>query len=176
MARTRVLVGSHGPTTDGCWQRLWESLQALLRRSVRTVQDAEDIAAETLRRVLARFPEWPSWEDVWAWAARVARCIAISSWRKCGRLALEAPDRIDARPAPPPPGGPGESTQVLILDRLQPSLVPGDRETLGLLAAGISSRTQIAALRRVTVRSVKQSVSRIRSAAVSGNLCRPLHP
>jgi len=129
---------------------------------MRNLHDAEDVVAETLRRVLVRFPVWPSWEDVWAWAARVSRNLVVSNWRRGGRMLFEPLGEADLVECIIPPQ---DVSAGILVDSLRRILGRSDVLTLSILEAGEYGNQRIAQLRGLTVRAVEQSRARIRECA-----------
>jgi len=133
----------------------------------------EDVVAETLKRVFVRFPRWPAWNEVWAWASRVARNLLVSEVRSRRRRrsapldehagAMFSPDRSLARAC---------AKEALAAVRAR--ACQGDRETLDLLAIGVSDHRQIAALRGVSPRSVRAAMHRLRGHARRFSAVLPL--
>ena len=70
-----------GGSSDVLWSQLWQRLRGLAQGIVRNWHDAEDIAAEVMRRVFDRFPRWCSLTDVWPFAVCVARNLARNMLR-----------------------------------------------------------------------------------------------
>lgn len=77
---------------DEVLKRLWESLVRVMRRWVKTYQDAEDLAAQAVARVWSHLGATVPWREMWAWAVRVARRLLSNLRRDRGRERLEVCD------------------------------------------------------------------------------------
>lgn len=156
--------------TETQWSLLRGRLQSLMRRLLRHFHDVEDIVAETLQRVLIRFPSWPSWDDVWAWASRVARNLLASALRMHRRRrTVFHQEQLDELQAPDAAHSSLPLTEGVQAIRLRAR--QAERETLDLLVVGVVDLAQIAAARRVTTRAARAALYRLRdTAAAIGNI------
>lgn len=138
------------------WAQLASDVLRWLQRRVRSYQDAEDLAGETVCRAWRRFRgESVAWRRLWAWALATARnlmlnyqrdlrrrsfmafepgtgCLAITD---CGDAAYECGDFIHV---------------------LEQRLTGGERETAAMLRRGMRSNAAIARARGVTEREARR--------------------
>ena len=148
---------------DEVLKKLWENLVRVMRRWVKTYQDAEDLAAQAVARVWSHLGARVPWREMWAWAVRVARRLLSNHRRDRGRERLKVCD-LDSLAST----APSIDWRLLTEDtmaQLRLYLPCREAETLSLLEAGAESVGEVAAARGVSARAGRLSLQRLRAAA-----------
>lgn len=155
----------------GQWLRLWTGLVVFLSRRGVLAEEAEDVASETVEKVLRR-----GCGPGARWAYRAARNLAVSRWRRATYLGIDGCTPLEQLPSR---GEASQSRSVSVafsFDRLRPTVGRPDQDTLSLLVAGVSDMAQIAKMRGVSQRAVWASLARLRAAAAAvGKYSLPVH-
>ena len=131
------------------FQRLFEVAMRPSSRILRSVDAAEDVAAEVLARAYADWKRLSGAPWLEAWIVRVATNLAIDHVRKAKRR-LPSVHRADT----------GELEVRLDLASAVARLPRRQREAVSLRYFGDLSEQEVAALMQVSVGSVKQHVHR----------------
>jgi DNA-directed RNA polymerase specialized sigma24 family protein len=153
---------------DLLWRRVWTQVLQWLRKRLRSLHDAEDLAAECMRLALLRFGHsLPQWAELRPWVLLAARHRLISfrrrptvskpidpvdlDWRLCGGSFRES----DA-------GDEGNVAASLALRASE-----GDQVTFAMLSDG-ASVAEIAVVRKISPRAVRDSRKRLRLHLLTG--------
>lgn len=130
------------------WRRVWSRVMGWVRRRVRNLHDAEDLAAECMVVVLLKFPGLlPSWQRLRAWLSGVVRNRVAAQFRASSRLVVlegSDPDLVAAPTA-------GAHITVAELRGVAPVAVRG---TLSMLLAGADDG-KAAQAQGISVRTVR---------------------
>lgn len=147
---------------EDLWKRVWSQVLGWLRRRVRNLHDAEDLAAECMRLALLKFGRLlPPWERLRPWAVLAARHRLISFRRK--RPAAESLDcfDLDSRFLGGVWGVSSAAEGCGLWGYIVLRASEGDRATLLMLVDG-ASVAEIAAARGLTPRTIRDSRKRLR--------------
>lgn len=147
-------------------QRLLEALPRV-RRYARTlafdVQQADDLAQQTVERALLHWQQFDPQRDIAVWLLSIAHNAHLDNLRRDGRLAVVDPAELErARDA----GGGEPGVDVgLRLDLLAALrlLSPDQRETLLLVCVEQLSYAEVAEVMRIPVGTVMSRVCRARA-------------
>lgn len=171
-----LLTGSPISVEAPLWERLRSDVLRWLRRRVAQLQDAEDLAAETIARAWNHFRGIAaSWGRVRAWAIRVARNLLRNQLRAARKSVVLLSALLEVLPATT------ASQQVRLdlgslLQKLREVLRRPERDTLACLEAGMLEVSDLAISRGVGLRAARKGLARLRAAArrLLGNDCLPV--
>lgn len=137
--------------------RLRLAVERVVRRWVRCIHLAEDVASEAVERAWRTFGSSLPWERLVGWTVRVAQRLLITWHRFASRHPLAAGVDVDDLPA----------REVAMVDfndwaaHVLSRLAPGLHDTFRLLVAGVATE-EIAKLQGLTDRGARKLVARLR--------------